>query len=104
MDYLAPAKRMFPIQIWKYTSYDVLEEKVIIKIPGKKVLAEIPKSVNYSCCIADYELKFTLNGSELIVMRKFHFTHDEAPATKFQEIKDFYEKVITSDTQQLAFK
>jgi len=103
MKFLSLEERQYPIQVWKYSTIDTLVEKLNIKFPENKNLAEIPKSVYYSCGQTDYSLTFTVQGNELNVKRTMIFKSDCVPVEDYKEYRDFVEAVVNSDNQQIGF-
>jgi tetratricopeptide (TPR) repeat protein len=104
MDFLSLEKRKYPIEAWKYSPADTLTEKLIVVFPQNKTLAEIPKSVHYSCNQADYSLTFNIKGNELNVIRKMVYKVDTVPVADYSAYRNFIESVVNSDSQQIAFK
>ncbi len=103
MDFLLEERR-YPIEVWKYNSADTIVENLTIAFPENKKLAEIPKSVHYSCNQADYSLKFNVEGNQLKVTREMVFRQNYVPVSDYTAYRSFIESVVNSDTQQIGFK
>ena len=104
MDFLSLEDRKFSILSWKYSTYDTISEKLTVVFPENKTLAEIPKSVHYSCNQADYILTFSVKGKELNVIRKMVYKTDTVPVSDYIAYRTFIESVVSSDSQQIGFK
>jgi tetratricopeptide (TPR) repeat protein len=104
MDFLSLEERKYPIEAWKYSTCDTLLEKLIVDFPENKTLAEVPKSVHYSCNQADYSLTFNVQGNELKVIRRMVYKIDNVPVSDYSSYRSFIESVVNSDTQQIGFK
>jgi transglutaminase-like putative cysteine protease len=103
MDFLSIEDRKFPVEAWEYTPGDTLTERIIITFPANKKLAEVPKSVHYSCNQADYVLTFKVHGKELLVNRTMIYKLDEVPVSDYQIYRKFIESVVNADSQQIGF-
>ena len=104
LDFLNEDVRKFPIEIYYTLDLDEVEEKITMMIPTGKSLAQLPPNVSLSSDFADYTVKFSMVGNVLTATRKLVAKQDIIPASKFNETKEFFEKVIKSDKTQLAFK
>jgi tetratricopeptide (TPR) repeat protein len=96
--------RKYPIESWKYLFCDTLTEELIINFPENKTLAEVPKSVHYSCRQADYTLIFKVQGKRLIVVRKLVCNMNYVPVSDYPAYRSFMEAMISSDNQQIGFR
>lgn len=104
MDFLSFEERKFPIEAWQYNTCDTLIEALSLVFPENKTLAEVPKSVQYTCNQADYSLTFDVKGNELDIVRKMVYKADYVPVSDYAEYRNFIESVVNSDTQQVGFK
>jgi tetratricopeptide (TPR) repeat protein len=104
IDFLSPEKRKYPIEYWEFTSADREVETLTLIIPQGKIITEMPKSQKYSCFLADYSIQYKMQGNKIVATREFIFKDDFVPAEKYNELKDFYAKVVTADAEQIAFK
>ncbi len=104
MDFLSFEERNFPIEIWQYDGNDTVSEKLTIRIPENKKLAELPKSVSYRCKEAFYTLNFKLAGKELLIERTFGILKDMVDVADYKEYRNFIEMVVKADTQQIGFR
>jgi hypothetical protein len=104
MDFLSLEERKYPILSWKYATCDTLTEKLTIVFPENKTLAEVPKTVHYSCNQGDYTLTFSVKGKELNVTRKMIYKDDIVPVSNYTAYRNFIESVVSSDSQQIGFK
>ncbi|MCJ7446203.1 MAG: hypothetical protein MUO72_00770 [Bacteroidales bacterium] len=97
-------ERKYPIEAWKYNTCDTLTENLVVVFPENKTLAEVPKSVHYSCNQADYTLTFNVQGNQLNVIRKMVYYLNYVPVPDYSAYRSFIESVVNSDTQQIGFK
>lgn len=104
MDFLSLEDRKFPIEQWKYDFCDTVIERVTIILPENKTLAEIPKSVKYSCNQQEYSLSFSMHGKNLFVERIMIYKNYEVPVSEYLAYRSFMESVVNADTQQIGFK
>jgi len=103
-EFLSNDERKFPVEVWRYSFADTLEENLTIVIPENKTLAEMPKSVHLECKQADYLLEFKLKGNELKVHRIKINKDDIVSVGDYKEYKNFMEQLVNSDAQQIGFK
>lgn len=103
-DFLSLDERKYPIEAWKYDGYDEVSEKLVVVFPENKTLAEVPKSVKYSCKQADYSLTFSVKGNELTVVRVLTNKQDYIPLADYAEYRNFIDLVVNADGQQIGFK
>jgi hypothetical protein len=104
IDFLSPEKRKYPIEYWEFSSADREVETLTLAIPQGKTITEMPKSQKYSCFLADYSIQYKMQGNKIVATREFIFKDDFVPTEKYNELKDFYAKVVTADAEQIAFK
>jgi hypothetical protein len=103
-DFLSLEERKYPIEEWKYNGCDTVIENLSVVFPENKKLAEVPKSVHYSCNQADYSLTFNVRGNELHVNRKMVYNNDFVPVSDYSAYRSFIESVVNSDSQQIGFQ
>jgi len=103
-DFIFNKKREFPFDLYNFSYYDSDIETMTIIIPRGKYLAEIPKSYKYSCSVADYYLTFKVVKSTIVAKRELKYKQSIVPLDKIKEFADFYKKVITADTKQIAIR
>jgi Flp pilus assembly protein TadD len=103
VQFLSLEERKYPIELWAYNISDTVMEKLTIKIPENKVLAEVPKTVHFSCNQADYTMSFNLVGKELHVVRTMISKMKTVPVADYKEYRSFMESVVNSDNQQIGF-
>ncbi len=104
MQFLSPEERIYPITAWSYSTFDTICENVTIEFPANKTIAEIPKSVHYSCNQADYSMTFSVNGRTLYVTRKMVNKLDTVPISDYATYRSFIESVVNADNLQIGFK
>jgi hypothetical protein len=104
MQFLSLEERIYPIEAWEYSTCDTLIEKLNVVFPENKKLAEVPKSVHYSCNQCDYTLTFQVQSNELNVIRKMVYKIDYVPVSDYSAYRSFIESVVNSDNQQIGFK
>jgi tetratricopeptide (TPR) repeat protein len=101
-DFIFNANRKLPMEFENSLDSDM--ETMSIKIPAGKILAEIPKDINYTCSVADYTLKYKVDKGTIMVSRELKYKKDNVPLADINEFSEFYKKVISADSKQLAFK
>ncbi|MFZ5551519.1 MAG: transglutaminase domain-containing protein [Bacteroidota bacterium] len=104
LDFLAVEKRKYPVELWAVFDFDMAREELTIHVPTGKKLMEVPKSVKLKTSFAEYNLLFSFKDNKLSVVREFKVLEDVVAPEKFQELKDFFEKVLTADGTQIGFK
>lgn len=104
IDFLSSETRKLPIEYWNYTYADKEKETISITIPQGKTIAEMPKSLKFSCFLADYSIQYKLQGNKIIATREIVYKDDYVPVEKYTELKTFYSNVVTADAEQIAFK
>jgi len=103
MDFLSIEERKFPVEVWKYALGDTSTEKLTIAFPENQKLAEVPKTVHFSCKQADYTLTFMVQGKELKVERRMINLKDEVPVSDYTAYRTFIESVVNADSQKIGF-
>ena len=104
LEFLSNEERKFPIEAWYYNTADTIIENMTISIPQNQILAEVPKSVQYTCKQASYKISYAVKGNDLLVTRSLVYTDDSIPVEDYKEYRSFIEKVVKSDAQQIGFK
>jgi len=104
IDFLAVDERKYGVELWKYFSYTVAEEKIVITMPSGKSLAEKPEDVKFSNELVDYELTFRTVGGKLEVYRRMHFKKSKIELKDYDLFKESMEKIITADNLQIGIK
>ncbi len=103
MDFLSLDERKFPVEVWQFYSADTVSEKIIVAFPEHKKLAEVPKSVHFSCKQAEYTLSFKIIDNTLVVNRTLIYKYDEVPVSDYLAYRSFIESVVDADSQQIGF-
>lgn len=103
-DFVFENNRQYPIDVSGWTSLDNDVETVNVTIPSGKTLSEVLKTINYTCSVADYSVKFKVVNNKITAVRELRFKTDKIAVAQIPEFRDFYKKVITADAKQIAFK
>ncbi|KAA9331794.1 DUF3857 domain-containing protein [Adhaeribacter soli] len=103
-DFVLEDDRQFPIDLTDVNFTDKETETIAITLPANKTLAEVPKTIKYSCAYADYTLSCKLVNKTLVFTRELQFKKDLIPAGNVTEFRKFYNNVITADARQIALK
>ncbi|MDD5569710.1 MAG: transglutaminase domain-containing protein, partial [Bacteroidales bacterium] len=103
-DFIFAQERKYPIDISSTYISDSNVETLVIILPPAKILAEIPKTIKYTCAIADYTLTFSVLKNKITAKRELKIKKDIIQLSEIKQFADFYKKVITADTKQIAFK
>lgn len=104
LDFLNHETRKYPVELWSYKGVDIENEEMSIEIPADMELVEIPEAVNFENGFAKYVMEYKLKGNVLNGKRIYEQKSDIVPPAKFKELKTFIEKIIKSDTKQIAFR
>ncbi len=99
---LAYETREFDFNYW--ISADSFLETTTVVFPDGYDLVELPASIDISCPTATYSLTYTLNDGVLTGERRFVNKKEGVNTEEYAEFKAFYNKVITSDKQQILLK
>lgn len=102
--FFSAQERKYPIKFWDFYEFDKANEKITIMLPAGKVLAEVPKNVSLSCSAATFTITYKITPGKLEAVREMKIKTDIIEKEKYDEIKQFFEKVVEEDTRQLAFK
>jgi tetratricopeptide (TPR) repeat protein len=103
LDMLASSTRETPIDLFKWSLDDLEQEEITFKVPQNHK-ADVPEKVELSSDFATYSLTYKRDGSNVIGLRKMIINPIIIPASRFEEFKIFFQKVIKSDQKQLVFK
>ena len=60
--------------------------------------------LNFSNDFAQYKMTYRMEGSKVIVNRSISLKQTILPANRFDDFKNFFLKVIKTDTRQMAIK
>ena len=104
VDFLSNSERKYPIQFWNFDDGNIVTENITMTIPSDMKLYEVPESVDVKSKYADYSIKYELKGNKLYVTRHCDYKESYIPVDEYNQFKEFYQKVLDADTQQLAFK
>jgi hypothetical protein len=100
---LASSTRETPIDLFKWSLDDLEQEEITFKVPQNHK-ADVPEKVELSSDFATYSLTYKRDGSNVIGVRKMIINPIIISASRFEEFKIFFQKVIKSDQKQLVFK
>ena len=103
MDFLND-DRKYPLELWVYTSADLLEETIVIHTPKGMALTSVPKDKHYVSKFGEYSLTFKKQGRDIKITRRKTNGKDEVLPSEFQEFADFYKKIIKADETQLGYR
>jgi tetratricopeptide (TPR) repeat protein len=103
LDMLASSTRETPIDLFKWSLDDLEQEEIAFKVPQNHK-ADIPEKVELQSDFATYSLMYKRDGNNIVGLRKMIINPIIIPATRFDEFKTFFQKVIKSDQKQLVFK
>lgn len=101
---LNDSKRIFPISLRYLFGQSETEENLVIKFPTGKKLEEVPANVTISNEFAEYSITYKVENNELKCVRKFKLKSDIVELDKIAKFKEFYETIVSNDSQQIAFK
>lgn len=101
-DFIFNSNRKLPMEFENSLDADV--ETMNIAIPVGKTLAEMPKNINYTCSVADYNVTYKIDKGSITATRELKYKKDNVPLTEINEFSEFYKKVVAADSKQIAFK
>jgi cytochrome c-type biogenesis protein CcmH/NrfG len=104
LDFLSNSERKYPILIWKFDEINRTTENMVVTIPSDKKLFEMPESKTIDSKYATYTIEFTKKGNKLFIEKAVQYKTGHIPVDEYEEFRSFYQKVIESDQQQIAFK
>jgi hypothetical protein len=97
-------ERKYPYNLWNDFDYEMQKETVTINLPKGKVLAEIPKSISYSCNAYDYSLNYKILPEKIIATRTIKLKKDVVSPQEYAEFKEFCKLVSEADGKQIGYK
>ena len=103
IEMLGASKRDLPIDLTKFNLDDFEEEEMTVQLP-LKYTADVPENVTLSNDFAQYKMTYRMEGSKVIVNRSISLKQTILPANRFEDFKNFFLKVIKTDTRQMAIK
>lgn len=104
VEWVGEDTRKYNIDQWRWTGNDFEEETMVINLPEGKKLAEMPKNIHLECAAAVYDLKYKVEGSKITATRYLKYKMDVIPASNYDEVKKFWQEVVSEDQRQYAFK
>lgn len=104
VEWVGEETRKYNIDQWRWTGNDYEEETMVIMLPDGKKLAEMPKNIHLECSAATYDLKYKVEGSKITATRIVRYKQDVIDASKYEEVKKFWQEVVSEDQKQYAFK
>lgn len=103
IEFFTPETREYPVEFWKYTSMDYAKEQLTIYVPSGQRLVDVPENISFSSDYGTYKMSFRSTGNKLIVTRVLELKKDFIPTEEYHVAQKFFQKVIDSDAQQIAF-
>jgi Domain of Unknown Function with PDB structure (DUF3858) len=104
LDFVSLEKRSYPFLMWSYSSLKENSETMTIELPANTTLQERPSSVDLSCAVAEYHLKYEFENGKIIATRTMKVLGDVLKTEDYNSFKDFFNKVAEADTKQFAVK
>lgn len=102
--FIADATRKFPLELRFYNVAEEFTEELIIHIPEGKELAEMPEDMEFECSVGRYKVVFGMEDNKLVANRELTYFNDVVTPDEYVEFKDFFMKMLASDTRQIALK
>jgi len=103
-DVVVEEERKTPFLIWYIFDYDKIKETTTITLPTGKALAEPMKNVTFDNEWFTYNISYKVTGNKIIATREITTKKDVVEAKDYLAFKSLYEKMVESDTKQIAFK
>ncbi len=104
LNFLSNAERKYPISIWKFDEINRTIENMVVTIPADKKLFEMPESQTIDSKYATYTIEFNKKGNKLFIEKTVKYKTGYVPVDEYEAFRSFYQKIIESDKQQIAFK
>jgi tetratricopeptide (TPR) repeat protein len=105
LEFLALNERKFEFMVNEFLGSNIYEENITIDLPAGSTLPEKPKSVSFTCNAIDYAVTYDVTvPSKIKAKRTMKINAERVAAKDYDTFKDFFTKVVESDTKQIAFK
>jgi tetratricopeptide (TPR) repeat protein len=104
LDFLTLEKRMYPFNLWSFSSIENAKETMSIEVPKGKLLVEMPKSVTINNDLLSYSLSFKMVGTKLMATRSLKFNKEIVSPADYNSFKETFTKISEADSRQIAFK
>lgn len=95
-------KRKYPLSLWMVFNSDKQYEEIEIKLPENKKLQELPKDVNISNDIFEYNVKYEQKDNKLFCTRTAKLKQDVVIPDLYPKFKSDLEKMMKADKTQIA--
>lgn len=103
-DLVNDENRQYPVELWKYFNYDVIEETFTITLPSGTTLAERLMNVYIDNEFATYSITYKVKGNTVVATRRFAPKVDFVAVKDFEKLKAFIDLVVENDTKNIAYK
>jgi len=105
VDNFSKDDRQFPIEYWRYENADEYETKLTVEAPVGTRFIEIPKSESFSFKGSAYSLQYIpINTRQLMIIRKASLQRDNVQPEDYKAMKDFFNKIVKTESKYLVFK
>ena len=103
MEFIAPDKRTYPLNMWEFSSTDRDVETLTIHIPAGKKWVEIPKNLSYQCPSLTFIQTVKQMPDKLVITREVRYLKAQVPVTEYEAFKKVVNDIGVSDKKQIAF-
>lgn len=103
MEFIAPDKRTYPLNMWEFSSTDRDVETLTIRIPAGKKWVEIPKNLTYQCPALSFTQTVKQMPDKLVITREVRYLKAQVPVTEYEAFKKTVNDIGIADKKQIAF-
>jgi tetratricopeptide (TPR) repeat protein len=103
-NFVSLEKRVYPFNVWNFSSTPYDKEVMTIMFPKGKKLAEIPKNVTVTCGALDYKVTYVVKPDRLIATREMKYNKDVISTSEYDAFKNFISKVSEADSKPIGFR
>ena len=103
VEFISQPERDYPLELWRFFSSELEEEKIVLNIPENKNLNGFPENVSISNQFFDYNLTFKRDNQKVICTRKFGLKKRDIEPENYALFKKDFEKLVKSDQLNIEF-
>ncbi len=93
--------RTMDVELFNNISYN---DEIEIQLPTYQAVEALPTDVSFTSKFGTFQVKYQLQGTKLLLTRKFTRNNGKYKANDFAELIDFYKKISKADRAQMVLK
>lgn len=93
--------RTMDVELFNNISYN---DEIEIQLPTYQAVEALPTDVSFTSKFGTFQVKYQLQGTKLLLTRKFTRNNGKYKANEFAELIDFYKKISKADRAQMVLK